>query len=138
MSGLVLACVALVIALSAGALFARGVKHVKVEEQRWIVNLLLAGAAALAVLALTREPGVLGGILAGIVLALSTVFFGLLALAGQSKQQPAIRVGAPILLRAPRWRRELTDSIYPTSLSRSRERRPWRRASRTSTSNAPM
>lgn len=97
MSGLVLACVALVIALSAGALFARGVKHVKVEEQRWIVNLLLAGAAALAVLALTREPGVLGGILAGIVLALSTVFFGLLALAGQSKQQPAIRVGAPIL-----------------------------------------
>ncbi|MEE3331957.1 MAG: hypothetical protein VX246_13910 [Myxococcota bacterium] len=97
MNGLALACVALVIAVSAVALFARLVKHVKVDEQRWIVNSLLVGAAALAVLALTGEPGVLGGILAGFVLALSTVFFGLLALSGQSKQQPVIRVGAPIV-----------------------------------------
>ena len=97
MSGLPLAFLALIAALSGVALFVKLVREVKVDEKRWLTNTLLASGAVLAIVALTREPGVVGGVVAGVVLVVAAAFFGLLALAGQSEQEPAIRVGEPFL-----------------------------------------
>jgi cytochrome oxidase Cu insertion factor (SCO1/SenC/PrrC family) len=57
---------------------------------------MLWTGSAVAVVALLQQPGALGGSLAGVSLFCGVLYTGLLNLAGQSQQVPAVAVGAPL------------------------------------------
>lgn len=96
MPGLLLACASLAITIGAFVYWLGLIQRVAIAERRWVINAALLAGLALALAAFGHGPGTIGGILAGVSLALSTVYFGLLALAGQSTQKPVIAVGVPL------------------------------------------
>ena len=96
MSGLFLAALAAALTVATLVLWFRWIQRVELGERRWVVNALLVGVLALATLAFASGVGLGGGLLAGASALLASVYFGLLALAGQSKQAAAVSVGSPL------------------------------------------
>ena len=72
-------------------------KQVRVARGRWLLRLLAGASLATASLAFVQGPDLLSGILAGVSLAVSSVFVILSSLASQSGQVPAVAVGHPML-----------------------------------------
>lgn len=93
MSGLFFAGCAAALTAGAGVYWFSLVKRVALGEHRWLVNVVMAGGAVLGLLALGQGTGVAGGVLAGASVAVGALYFGLLALAGQSTQRPAVAIG---------------------------------------------
>ncbi len=96
MSGLFLAVLAAALTAATLVLWFRWIQRVELGERRWIVNAMLVGVLALAILAFASGVGLGGGLLAGASALLASAYFGLLALAGQSKQAAAVSVGSPL------------------------------------------
>ncbi len=94
--GVLLAVLAAALTATTIVLWFRWIQRVALGRRRWIVNGLLAGAIALGLLAFVQGIGTGAGILAGASVLLGGVYFGLLSLAGQSKQAPAVAVGSPL------------------------------------------
>lgn len=97
MSGSTLAWVSLAAMVGFVTAWLTMMKRVQIGRGRWLLRLLAGTAIVSALLALTREPGMLGGILAGLSLVVGSAFFFLSSLAGQSRQAPALAVGEPVL-----------------------------------------
>jgi len=97
MSGLILAWVSLVATVGFVTAWLTMIKRVQIGRGRWLLRLLAGAAIVSALLAFTREPGTLGGTLAGLSLVVGSAFFILSSLAGQSRQAPALAVGDSLL-----------------------------------------
>ena len=97
MSGLLLACVAAATIMALFVLWQGVIRRVEMGKRLWILNSMAVAGIVLGIAAFTREPGVLGGILAGASILMGVLFMGLGALAPQSKQTPAVTVGGPLL-----------------------------------------
>jgi len=97
MSGFTLATLSLAALVGFVAAWATMMRRVQLHRGRWLLRLLAAATIVIAVLAFTREPGTLGGIIAGVSLAIGCLFVILSSLARQSGQTPALAVGDPIL-----------------------------------------
>jgi hypothetical protein len=97
MESWILVAGALALTVGAVAYFMHLIGQVAIARRRPIVNALLAGGMALSIAAYVQGVGVLAGILAALPLLVGTAFFVLLALAGQSKQAPAVAVGGPLI-----------------------------------------
>jgi hypothetical protein len=95
--GLLLAGLAAALCSAALVIWLGLIRRVELGERRWIVNATLGVAMALALAAFTQRPGLVGGVLAGVSLLLGALYLGLLALARQSRQAPAVAVGSPLL-----------------------------------------
>jgi cytochrome oxidase Cu insertion factor (SCO1/SenC/PrrC family) len=93
---LIAAFVAAGLAVAAFAYWMSLIKRVDLAERRWRVSSMLAGAMVLALAALGLGGGVAVQVLGGASILLGVVYFGLLALAGQSNQMPLIEVGRPL------------------------------------------
>jgi hypothetical protein len=96
MSGAILGFLALALVVQAGLVWMRLIREVRVGERRPLVLLVVAAGVGLGALAFAREPGVAGGIAAGLAVAAGALFLLLQLLARQSRPQPAVSVGAPI------------------------------------------
>jgi hypothetical protein len=96
MSGFFLACVAAATVVALMVLWNVIIDRVKMKERRWMLNPMAFVGIALGIAALTREPGIFGGMLAGASILLAVSFVGLGVLAPQSKQTPAVVVGSPL------------------------------------------
>jgi len=94
MSGLVLAFLAAAMLVAAVVVMQRMTARVGFEGRVWILSSIVVGAGVLAGVALTQGPGLLGGILAGLVLLASVAWVFLRMLAPQSTQPPAVEVGS--------------------------------------------
>jgi hypothetical protein len=97
MSPAVVGFLALALALLAGVLWLGAIRAVRVAERRPLVLALVAAGAGLGALALLRDPGLAGGVAAGLALALGLLFFALQLLGRQVRAAPAVAVGRPIL-----------------------------------------
>lgn len=97
MSGFLLACVAAAIVVALLVVWHVFIYRVEMEQWRWPLSATAATGIALAVVALAREPGIVGGVLAGTSILLAVGFLALGALAGQSKQALAVAVGGRLL-----------------------------------------
>ena len=97
MSGVLLACVAAAVIVALFVLWQGMIRRVELDKRLWILNSMVVAVIALGIAALTREPGVAGGILAGASILMGVLFMGLGVLAPQSKQTPAVTVGGPLL-----------------------------------------
>ena len=97
MSGLVFAGLAAAMTAAWFVLWQRLMQRVEIGERLWVLNSMVAAAIVLGITAFTQQPGVLGGVLAGGSILMGALFTGLGVLAPQSKQTPAVTVGAPLL-----------------------------------------
>jgi hypothetical protein len=97
MSGYALAWVSLAILVGFVATWFTMMRRVQVERVRWLLRPVAGVVITLAVFAFVREPGMFGGILAGVSLAIASAFLILSSMAAQSAQSPALAVGDPIL-----------------------------------------
>jgi hypothetical protein len=84
-------------ALVAGALLLwfRWIREVSLEGRRRFAYAMIAAAIVLAIGSFASGPGLLGGVLAGAALLVGAVWIALGLLARQSRQAPAIEIGAP-------------------------------------------
>lgn len=96
MTGLLFAALAAALTAATVVLWLRLIQRVELGERRWLVNALLAGGIVLGLAAFVQGVGLAGGLLAGSSVLLGSVYFGLLSLAGQSRQAPAFSVGSPL------------------------------------------
>jgi cytochrome oxidase Cu insertion factor (SCO1/SenC/PrrC family) len=94
---LVLAVVAAGLTVAAFVYWMGLIKRVEIGDRRWLVTAALGTAMLLALIALGFGSGVAVRVLGGASLLLGVLYFGLLALAGQSVQTPAVAVGQPLL-----------------------------------------
>ena len=97
MSGFTLAWVSLAVLVGFVATWLAMMQRVQIERVRWLLRLLAVAVVAIAILALAREPGTFGGVLAGVSLAIGSAFLVLSSMAAQSAQSPALAVGDPLL-----------------------------------------
>jgi len=74
-----------------------GLRAARLSGRRGLAMIGFAIALVLGVLALLTDPGLLGGIAAGVGASAGAIFLGLQTLAGQVPATPAVSVGAPIL-----------------------------------------
>ena len=95
MTGLLLALGAASAMTGALALWFRWIQQLALEGRRRIAYAILACALALAVASFAVGVGLAGGLLAGATLVVGALWIALGALAGQSRQAPAVTVGAP-------------------------------------------
>ena len=93
MTGLVLAVLAVALMVVGIGIWMRLIARVEVDEGRKLPSTLIVSAFIVGVIALTRNPGLFGGILASATVAVGAFAFLLRALASQSNQKPAIAVG---------------------------------------------
>ncbi len=93
MIGLGLAIVGFALISTGIGLWMRLIRRVEVAEGRRLPSLMIVTALVIGITALTQDPGLLGGILAGVTVAFGAIAVGLQALASQSNQSPAIAVG---------------------------------------------
>jgi uncharacterized membrane protein YedE/YeeE len=97
MSGYVLAFLAVLATTGLSILWPLAMKRVEMGERLWLLNSLAVAATVFGVAALMREPGIFGGLLAGVSILVGAVFLGLgFFLSAMSKQSPAVAVGAPL------------------------------------------
>jgi hypothetical protein len=88
---------ALALAAAVGGVWIRAIRDVRVAERRPLVLVLVAAGSALGALALLKNPGLLGGVAAGLALLVGALFFALQILGRQPRGAPAVSVGRPIL-----------------------------------------
>lgn len=97
MSGTILGLLALALLAQGGYVWMRSIREVRTGERRPLVLLVVVGGLGLGLLAFARGPGVVGGIAAGLAVALGALFLLLQPLSHQSRRVPAVAVGGPIL-----------------------------------------
>jgi hypothetical protein len=93
MTGSVLGFVAFLLVAGSMALWARRIRRVRIPKDRRGFVACWVGGAALGVLALTRDPGWLGGVPAGIAAVAGSVFSVLVSISPQRVADNAVRVG---------------------------------------------
>lgn len=97
MSGLFLACGAAVAAGALLLLWVHAMKQLSMGQHIWLLNAVALAATLMGVAAFVSEPGIVGGILAGVSLLVGAGYLGLgLFLSAQSEQSPAVTVGRPL------------------------------------------
>ena len=97
MTGLILGFLALALLVVAGLVWMRSIRELRTGERRpWVLLVVVAGAG-LGVIALAREPGLLGGIAAGLAVGAGALFLLLQALGKQSRVTPAVALGREVL-----------------------------------------
>ena len=94
--GLLLAALAFGLLAAAAVRWMGLIQRVEIDEGRSGLHRLLAASAGAALLAFLVGVGTLGGVLAGVALLGGALYAGLLSLAGQSQQAPAMAVGQPL------------------------------------------
>jgi threonine dehydrogenase-like Zn-dependent dehydrogenase len=92
-----LGVIGLMLAASAGALWFRKVVAVEIPEARAPFTAAFAAAAVLGIASFALGNGVVGGISAGLAIALGGSMAGLRAISKQDGKLPAVRVGDRIL-----------------------------------------
>jgi hypothetical protein len=97
MSGAILGFLALLLVAQAGFVWLRSIREVRTGERRSLVLLVVAAAGGLGLLAFARDPGLAGGIAAGLAVAGAAGFALLQLLGPQPRVVPAVAVGEPIL-----------------------------------------
>jgi hypothetical protein len=97
MSGAIFGLLALALLVQAGYIWARSINEVRTGERRPLVLLVVLAGLGLGVLAFARGPGVVGGIAAGLAVALAGLFLLFQVLGQQSRRVPAVAVGRPML-----------------------------------------
>lgn len=98
MKGYVLAFVAASMAGGLLILWFLAMKRVNMGNRLPILNLLGAAAVIIAVAALANEPGIFGGLLAGLSIVVGAGFLIIgIFLSALSKQTPAVAIGAPLI-----------------------------------------
>lgn len=112
MSGAVLGWASLAIVVVAVAVWFRKALALEVQGSRAAYVSAWAAGAALGVVALTREPGLAGGIAAGFSVALGAMLLGLVAISPQKVAADAVRVGSKLPDFAA-----VTDDEEPFTLS---------------------
>lgn len=93
MSGAILGLLALALLAQGGYVWMRSIREVRTGERRLFVLLVVVLAVGLGVIALASEPGVAGGIAAGLAVAAGALFLLIQALGRQSRAVPAVAVG---------------------------------------------
>lgn len=79
-------------------LWVHAMKRVKMRKRLPMLNSLAAAATIVGIAAFTLEPGIFGGILAGLSILVGAGFLVLgIFLSALSKQTPAVKVGAPLI-----------------------------------------
>jgi hypothetical protein len=96
-SDAVLGLLALALLAQAGFVWARSIREVRTGERRPFVLLVVVLGMGLGVIGLASGPGAVGGIAAGVAVALGALFLLLQLLSQQSRRVPAVSVGGPIL-----------------------------------------
>ncbi len=74
----------------------RLIRAVEIGERRSAVSVVLVVALALGLLSLFGDPGFVGGSFAVLGVVVGGLYFGLLSLARQSQDAPAVAVGSPL------------------------------------------
>lgn len=97
MNGAILGLLALALLAQAGYVWVRSIREVRTGERRVFVVLVVVLGVGLGVVGLANEPGVFGGIPAGLAIALGVLFLLLQLLGRQSRRVPAVAVGGPML-----------------------------------------
>ena len=97
MSGAILGFLALALVAQAGLVWMRLIREVRVAERRPLVLLVVLAGVGLGLLAFAREPGLAGGIAAGLAVGAGALFLLLQVIGKQSRGAPAVAVGGPIL-----------------------------------------
>lgn len=98
MSGLLVAGLAFAATAALVAQWMRAMQRVEMGQQLLLLNVLAMIAAVLGIVAFTRAPGFLGGLLASISISIGAVFLVLgFFLSAQSKQAPALAIGSTLL-----------------------------------------
>jgi hypothetical protein len=95
--GFALAVIGLAIVVAALGLWFRLLHRVALAGRRTPLFVAIGVGVALAFAAALQQPGWIGGALAALAIALGLVWIALGLVAPQSRQRPAIAVGAPIL-----------------------------------------
>jgi ribose/xylose/arabinose/galactoside ABC-type transport system permease subunit len=97
MNGFLLACLA---AAATGALlilWARAMRQLEMGKRLWLLSWIAVAAAVLGGVALARDPGVVGGLLAGVSVLAGVTFLALgFFLSTQSKQDLAVTLDGAI------------------------------------------
>jgi len=97
MLGSLLGFLAVALLAQAGFVWMRSIREVRTGERRpWVVGVVTA-AVGLGALALAREPGLAGGVAAGLAVGLGGLFLLNQVIGQQSRRTPAVAVGRPIL-----------------------------------------
>jgi hypothetical protein len=81
----------------AGFVWMRSIREVRTGERRPLVLGVVAAGMGLGVLALARQPGLAGGIAAGVAVGLGGLFLLLQVLGQQARRTPTVVLGRPIL-----------------------------------------
>ena len=98
MKGYLLALVATSMAAALMVLWVLAMRRVNMGERLPILNSLAAAATIFGVASLALESGILGGLLAGSSVFIGAVFLVLgVFLSAMSRQEPAVKVGAPLI-----------------------------------------
>ena len=97
MNGSVMGLLAGVIILVAGARWLRLMQQVRLPENATGYVIACGVAAALGVGAFVLGTGVVGGVVAAVVIAGGVAFLALVAASGQARVTPAVSVGGPVL-----------------------------------------
>ena len=97
MSGAILGFLAFALVAQAGLVWMRLIRDVRVAERRPLVLLVIVAGMGLGLLAFAREPGIAGGIAAGLAVGSGVLFLILQGLGQQSRRTPAVALGRPIL-----------------------------------------
>ena len=92
MNGAVLGLLALALLAQAGFVWARSIREVRTGERRPFVLLVVVLGMGLGVIGLASGPGAVGGIGAGVAVALGALFLLLQLLSQQSRRVPAVSV----------------------------------------------
>jgi hypothetical protein len=95
-SGSILGGLAVLLVAQAGVVWMRSIREVRTGERRTLVLFAVAAGVGLGALAFAREPGLLGGLAAGLAVAVGGLFLLLQAFGGQARVTPAVAVGRPI------------------------------------------
>jgi hypothetical protein len=95
-SGSVLGGLAVLLVAQAGVVWMRSIREVRTGERRALVLLAVAAGVGLGALALAREPGLLGGLAAGLAVVGGGLFLLLQALGRQARVTPAFALGRAI------------------------------------------
>jgi hypothetical protein len=93
MSGTVLGILAFLLVAGSMALWFRRIQSVQIPKDRTVFVACWAGAAILGIVALTQEPGWVGGIPAGIAAVAGLFFSALVYISPQKVADDAIQVG---------------------------------------------
>lgn len=96
MSGSVLGVVAFMVIAGSMAIWFQRIRRVDIPQNRSVFVACWSVGALLGVVALTQEPGWIGGVPAGIAAVAGALFVGLVYISPQRVAADAIRIGEPL------------------------------------------